>query len=159
MDPVHLVLSPDYDLTDFGRDIQNSHSGTRILGYSFQATLSMIRGAMDAGFRGCVSKNASLHQLEIALAAVLDGGIYFDQDFGSQLQPMLSQTTANNGLSEREKAVLVGVARGLSAKQIAHDLKISNKTVDTYKARASQKLGLSDKSKLVNYVLDQGWMN
>jgi DNA-binding NarL/FixJ family response regulator len=159
VDPAQTKFSREYDITDFGRDMRIASDRTRLLGYSFSVTLPVIRGALDAGFRGCVSKNASLHQLEIALEAILDGGIFFDRDYGSQLRPMLATTVVEEVLSAREKEVLVGIARGLSGKQIGFDLNISNKTVETYRARASQKLGLSDRSKLVDYVLDQGWIN
>ena len=130
-----------------------------MLGYSFKVSLSMIRATIEAGFHGCISKKARLEDLEAALTVVLGGGVYFDKEFGSQLQPMLADAPNTDPLSEREKEVLIGLARGLSAKQIAYDLKISSKTVDTYKARATQKLDLPDRAKLVNYVMAQGWLN
>ncbi|PRY77788.1 DNA-binding NarL/FixJ family response regulator [Yoonia maritima] len=158
-DPADMELSKQSDILELGRNIRRANPTTRVLGYSFKTTNSMVRGMLDAGFCGCISKNANLRQLAIALAVILDGGIYFDDAFGAHLRPMLAETADDDGLSEREKEVLVGFARGLSAKQIAHDLKISNKTVDTYKARASQKVGLSDRAQLVGYVLEQGWMS
>ncbi|WP_394181574.1 DNA-binding response regulator [Yoonia maritima] len=159
LDPADLTLSKQNDILEIGRDIRRANPTTRVLGYSFKTTNAMVRATLDAGFCGCISKDASLRQLAIALAVILDGGLYFDKVFGSHLRPMLADTSDADGLSEREKEVLVGFARGLSAKQIAHDLKISNKTVDTYKARASQKLDLNDRAQLVGYVLEQGWMN
>lgn len=158
LDPGDLPLSKQNDILDFGRIIRRANPKTRMLGYSFKATNPMVRATLDAGFCGCISKNASLRQLAIALAVILDGGIFFDEAFGVHLRPMLAETSDGDGLSEREKEVLVGFARGLSAKQIAHDLNISNKTVDTYKARASQKLDLGDRAQLVSYVIQQGWI-
>ena len=158
VDPAHLELTAKNDLSDFSRNMRIAHADALLVGYSFTVNLSMLRAVMDAGFRGCVSKNATLHQLEIAIEAVLDEGVYFDKGFGSQLRPMLADRPSEEILSEREKEIVISFARGLSAKQIAYDLKISSKTVDTYKARASQKLGLSDRSKLVDYVLEQGWL-
>ncbi|WP_296425518.1 response regulator transcription factor [Yoonia sp.] len=158
LDPTHLDLNRDYDLMDFGRDIRDASETTLLLGYSFKVNDAVLRAVLDAGFRGCVSKNARLRHVEIALAAVLDGGMYFDRSFGSHLRPMISDAPDEEILSEREKAVLVGLARGLSSKQIAHDLDISSKTVDTYKARAGKKLNLSGKADLVSYVHDRGWI-
>lgn len=159
LDPAHLPLTAEHDINDFGKKVRIAHPQTRMLGYSFKVSLSMIRAAIEAGFHGCISKKARLEDLEAALTVVLGGGVYFDKEFGSQLQPMLADAPNTDPLSEREKEVLIGLARGLSAKQIAYDLKISSKTVDTYKARATQKLDLPDRAKLVNYVMAQGWLN
>jgi DNA-binding NarL/FixJ family response regulator len=159
LDPAHLDLNRDYDLMDFGRDIRDASPTTFLLGYSFKVSDAVLRATLDAGFRGCVSKNARLSHVEIALAAVLGGGVYFDRSFGSHLRPMMLDAPEEEILSEREKAVLVGLARGFSAKQIAHDLDISNKTVDTYKARAGKKLNLTGKANLVSYVHEQGWID
>jgi DNA-binding NarL/FixJ family response regulator len=158
LDPTHLDLNRNYDLMDFGRDIRNASPTTLLLGYSFKVSDAVLRATLDAGFHGCVSKNARLRHVEIALAAVLEGGVYFDRSFGSHLRPMMLDSPDEEILSEREKAVLVGLARGLSSKQIAHDLDISSKTVDTYKARAGKKLNLSGKADLVSYVHDRGWI-
>ena len=159
LDPDHLDLTKERDLVDFGREIRAASPKTQLLGYSFKVSDAMLRATLDAGFKGCVSKSAQFRQVEVALAVVLDGGIYFDKNFGSHLRPVMSETTETDGLSEREKAVLIGVARGLSAKQIATQLCISSKTVDTYKSRASKKLNLNKRTELVEYVHDKGWIN
>jgi len=159
VDPTHLSLSNELDICDFMKSIRRASPETWVLAYSFKVNATMVKGCLEAGLRGCVAKKSKFQQLEIALAVVIDGGVYFDGFFANELSSIYAEPTENSGLSEREKSVLVGVARGLSSKQIAHDLKISNKTVDTYKARAIQKLDLTNKEKLVSYVLDQGWMN
>lgn len=159
LDPMHLKLRPESDIGDFVKKVRVAHPQTKLLGYSFKVSLALIRATIEAGFHGCISKNARLQEVEAALAVVLAGGMCFDKEFGSQLRPMLVETKTDDPLSEREKEVLIGFARGQSAKQIAHQLQISSKTVDTYKARATQKLELGDRAKLVNYVIAQGWLN
>ena len=161
VDPADLDLSTEHDLLDFGRDMRIASPTTRLLGYSFSATPATIRAALAAGFRGCVSKQATLSQLETAIEAVLEDGVYFDTRFASQLRPMLAEggKSDDHVLSDREKEILVCVARGMSAKQIANNLKISSKTVDTYKSRACQKLDLNSRATLVDYVLEQGWIS
>ena len=67
-----------------------------------------------------------------------------------------SQT--ENLLSSREEEVLKRFARGHASKQIAFDLEISSKTVDTYKSRAVQKLGLKDRSEIVEYAVENNWI-
>ncbi len=158
IDPSHLETSTTSNIRSFSEKVLIAHPDTKILGYSFDVSSVTVKAAIEAGFRGCISKNAQLEDLEAALTVVLAGGICFDKAFGSQLQPLLTHTGDDDPLSEREKEVLIGFAKGLSAKQIAYELNISSKTVDTYKARAVQKLGLSDRSKLVTYVIRQGWL-
>ena len=61
-------------------------------------------------------------------------------------------------LSERETEILRMVATGMSYKQIATRLVLSVKTVETYKARSMEKLGLKDRIELVRYARQQGWL-
>ena len=62
-------------------------------------------------------------------------------------------------MSEREKEVLTLLAWGYSNKEIAANLGLSTKTVETYRARISEKLGLRSRTEIVRYALRQGWLN
>ena len=61
-------------------------------------------------------------------------------------------------LSERETEVVQRIAHGYSNKEIAGQLKLSVKTVETYRARAMEKLGLDSRAALVRYALEHGWL-
>jgi len=159
LDPTHLEFSRDYDLVDFSRAVRSVSPKTRLLAYSFNVTDNMLRAVLDAGFRACVSKGSDFDRVKIALSAVLSGGIFLDHGFCAHLSPALGEPADLHGLSAREKDVLVALARGLSSKQIAQQLNISNKTVDTYKSRASKKLKLMDRAKIVEFVNEQGWLD
>jgi DNA-binding NarL/FixJ family response regulator len=62
-------------------------------------------------------------------------------------------------LSEREKEVMIMLAWGYSNKEIAGRLNLSVKTVETYKLRIGEKLGLRSRTEMVQYALRQGWLN
>ena len=62
-------------------------------------------------------------------------------------------------LSEREKEVLILLAWGYSNKEIAGDLNLSTKTVETYRVRINEKLGLRSRTEIVRYALRQGWLD
>lgn len=158
LDPIHLSLCETHDITDFRRSLVRLAPEVKLLCYSFDISAPMMRAAMDAGFHGCLSKYCTLQQLEVAVAAVLGGGVYFDSVFGEKLRDT-SGDCDEECLSAREKEVLIRIARGLAPKQIAFDLSISAKTVETYKSRAVQKLGLADRSKVVEYALEHGWIS
>jgi DNA-binding CsgD family transcriptional regulator len=61
-------------------------------------------------------------------------------------------------LTAREAEVLKLVAAGLTAKEIAHQLGVTNKSVETYKARGIAKLGLRTRRDIVRYAAGQGWL-
>ncbi|PSC02399.1 DNA-binding response regulator, partial [Alsobacter soli] len=62
-------------------------------------------------------------------------------------------------LSQRETEVLRMTAQGLTNKETAHLLNISMKTVETYKARAAEKLGLRSRAEIVRFGVSQGWLD
>ena len=62
-------------------------------------------------------------------------------------------------LSDREREVVRLVARGYSNKEIAAKLEVSVKTVETYRYRAVEKLGLRGRADLVRYAIEQGWLD
>ena len=68
-----------------------------------------------------------------------------------------SQSTPE--LSERETDVVRLIAHGYSNKEIATKLSLSVKTIDTYKTRAMEKLGLHSRAALVRYALQRGWLS
>ena len=74
-------------------------------------------------------------------------------------RPSAGQEPTNAQLSEREKEVLSLVAWGYSNKEAADKLNVSVKTVETYRVRIAEKLGLRSRTQLVKYALRQGWLN
>jgi DNA-binding NarL/FixJ family response regulator len=96
---------------------------------------------------------------------VAKGGIYFEPVLAGKA--LLRQMAAapekpharHAELSEREKEVLLRLAWGYSNKEVAAELSLSVKTVETYKARIGEKLGLRSRTELVQYALRQGWLS
>lgn len=66
--------------------------------------------------------------------------------------------TPHETLSDREREVVVRIAQGYSNKEIAAELELSVKTVETYKARVAEKLGLRTRVDIVRYAARQGWL-
>jgi DNA-binding NarL/FixJ family response regulator len=76
---------------------------------------------------------------------------------------LLNRSTKDQGrpdskslLSEREKVVLILVAQGFTNQQVAHRLCLSVKTIETYRMRLAEKLGLRDRAELTRYALEIG---
>lgn len=118
---------------------------------------------LDAGAAGYVLKRAAADELVRAIRMVAEGGSYVDPGLAGSLlrsgrRASDAFTVPSASLSEREEAVLRAIAWGQSNKEIAATLEISTKTVETYKARITEKLGLRTRTEMVRYALSRGWL-
>ena len=120
---------------------------------------------LRAGASGYVLKRAAGAELVRAVRCVAAGGTYIDPSIaGTLVTGYLDGESArkpavHSVLSDRERSVLIRIARGFSNKEIAAALKLSVKTVETYKARVAEKLGLKTRAEIVRYATKQGWLN
>jgi DNA-binding NarL/FixJ family response regulator len=118
-----------------------------------------------AGAAGYVLKRSAGDDLIQAILAVARGGLHFDPVVACKaLTGRVGESSGKAGLrpgelSEREKEVLILVAWGYSNKEIAGDLDLSVKTVETYRLRINEKLALRSRTEIVRYALRQGWLN
>jgi DNA-binding NarL/FixJ family response regulator len=118
-----------------------------------------------AGAAGYVLKRSAGDDLIRAIRAVAAGGLHFDPTLASKaLTGRAGDSAAKGGLhagdlSEREKEVLILLAWGYSNKEIAGDLSLSIKTVETYRVRIAEKLSLRSRTEMVQYALRKGWLN
>ena len=122
-----------------------------------------LRQALKHGASGYVLKKAADAELLSAMRAVLRGEVYVHPSMTRiLLEDMLpeSQSADNEdtwgSLSEREQAVLKMVALGHTSAEIAEQLSLSSKTVETYRARGMEKLGLRTRAALVRFALQEG---
>jgi two-component system response regulator NreC len=119
---------------------------------------------LQVGAAGCVLKRAAAQELIQAIRAVAAGGIYLDPTLTAQVLQHYRQAPAPAppaevvALSAREEAVLRRIAAGYSNKEIAVQLSLSVKTVETYKARLLDKLGLTTRAEIVRYAAQRGWL-
>lgn len=136
---------------------------TRILALTVHEDTSYLRELLDAGAFGYVLKRAASDELIRAIRAVADGGIYVDPRVAGKLVSTLiparsTPASALATLSEREAAVLRLIAQGYTNKEIAAQLGLSVKTVETYKARSMEKLGLRSRVDIVRTASERGWL-
>lgn len=118
-----------------------------------------------AGALGYVLKRSAGDDLICAIRTVAAGGTHFDPTLaGKALKgrpgDSTRKETLNRGdLSEREKEVLILLAWGYSNKEIAGNLELSTKTVETYRVRINEKLGLRSRTEIVRFALRHGWLS
>lgn len=138
----------------------------RILILTMHDDPQYLRQALKYGASGYVLKKAADTELLSAIRAVLRGEVYVHPSMTRiLLEDMLPASRAAEGenawetLSEREREVLKMVALGHTSAEIAEQLDLSPKTVETYRARGMEKLGLRTRAALVKFALQNGLIN
>ena len=120
--------------------------------------------ALNAGARGYVLKKSAAQCLVNAIRGVLVGGLYIDPAMAAQMflpstGPIGSKAAGKPAaLTPRETEVLKLLAAGLTAKAIAERLDLSLSSIETYKTRAAEKLGIKTRAEIVRYASVQGWL-
>jgi two-component system, NarL family, response regulator NreC len=144
--------------------IKSVRPRTRILVLTVHDEVGYVRAAADAGAIGYVVKSAVDTELLAAIRAVAEGRTFMDVSVGLGLaeHTMSRRPSAMPGgrekaqLTEREREVMGRVAEGYTNSQIAEELQLGVKSVETYRARVMEKLGLESRADLVRFALESG---
>lgn len=167
-------LSPDVLVMDLSMPILGGAEATvrvrrecpsvKVLALTVHEERLYLTQLLRAGASGYVLKRAAAAELVRAVRTVAAGGTYIDPSIaGTLVEGYLDaqQTTEqapHDALSDRERQVLIGIARGFSNKELAGEFRLSVKTVETYKARVAEKLGLRTRADIVRYAARHGWL-
>jgi len=125
---------------------------------------SYLLDVLSAGARGYVLKRTTADELIRAIYTVDAGGIYLDPAIAHKVVNDSLHVASNHefaqgvDLTEREAQALRLIALGYSIKEIADQMGISGKTVETYRARFMVKLALDSRTDIVRYALHRGWL-
>jgi DNA-binding NarL/FixJ family response regulator len=137
----------------------------KVLALTVHEDRGYLRQLLEAGAVGYVLKRAAAEELIRAIRTVAAGGVYLDPAMAGKVvggfvrKPSGKDVTVEGELSDRESTVVRLIAAGHSNKEIAGQLEISVKTVETYKTRSLEKLGLHSRADLVRYALQRGWLH
>ena len=139
--------------------LENSPA-TLVLALTFHEDVAYVQQLLQAGARGFILKRSAAETLTHAIRSILAGGTYVDPVVASKVLrgPSAGGATTGEVLSEREVMVVKLVAKGYTNKEISSKLGLSTKTVETYRARAAEKLGLRSRAAIVSYATNEGWM-
>lgn len=156
------VSMPGMGGTEATARIRAGCPAVQVVALTVHEDRAYLRQVMAAGASGYVLKRSAAADLVGAIRHAAAGNTYLDPAVAGLLLTGPGQTAerANSkDLSEREVEVLRQVAQGYSNKQIAARLGISVKTVETYKSRLMEKLGLRSRVDIVRYAAARGWLN
>jgi two-component system response regulator NreC len=165
-------LHPDVVLLDLSmpgprsgkviREVLRVSPKTRVLILTMHDDAAYLRAALSAGAAGYLVKRAADSELMLAIRAVHAGRTFVDFTRTTGLPPLSLSGKAGGQwqppkkLSRREREVLRLLAQGHSNQQIADEIRLSVKTVETYRTRLSEKLGLKGRAELYRFAAESG---
>lgn len=170
-----LEFKPDVALIDISmpelngivlaRRLAEEAPSVRVMVLTLHEDRAYLKQALDAGVRGYLLKRTASESLVQAVRAVVTGGLYVDPAMANRVLPKSAQhkgwqevRSMIPDLTEREAEVLKLAALGFTNKETARRLDVGVKSVETYKARGLEKLGLNTRAELVRYAAAQGWL-
>ncbi|HEU5424768.1 MAG TPA: response regulator transcription factor [Nitrolancea sp.] len=150
---------------DAARRIKQEGQGVKVLILSQYDDPAYLHRALSAGASGYALKHASAEELLHAIRAIARGEVYLhpalarvlvEESWGPRPSP---SAETDQQPSEREAQVLRLIALGYTTRQIADELALSVRTIETYKQRLVEKLGLRGRAALVSYALEHGLLD
>jgi DNA-binding NarL/FixJ family response regulator len=136
------------------------HPGIKVIILSMHASEEYVLQALRAGAAAYLIKDSATAELEIALRSVMRGETYLSPAISRQVvEGYVQRVGAGAGedpLTPRQREVLKRIAEGRSTKEIAFDLGLSVKTVETHRAQIMERVGIRDVAGLVRYAMRTG---
>ena len=151
---------PEITGIDLALYIGQHHPDIKVLILSMHSNEEYIAKALEAGAHGYLPKDASMKELLEAIETIGNGGKYFNKEISDKiLQSFVSRSHRGNSLirheslTKREMEIVGLIVEGLSNKEIADQLSISIRTVDSHKNNIMKKLELKSSIDLVKYAI------
>jgi DNA-binding NarL/FixJ family response regulator len=147
---------PDLDGMETTRQIVELNNGARVLILTMYANEEYATRLIRTGAAGFVVKAASSDELLVAVRKVAGRGVYVSPQIMEKMVSRLGQPVEEvpeSVLSNRELQVLIRLARGMTTKEVADALNLSNSTVETYRSRVLEKLNLRNNSDMTRFAI------
>jgi DNA-binding NarL/FixJ family response regulator len=157
------ISMPGLNGAEVARRLHAQSPERKVLVLTVHEDKGYLRLLLEAGVAGYVLKRAAAAELVQAIRIVADGGTYLDPALAANvvdtfMRPAPEREGVVAELSEREAEVIRLIALGYSNKEIAAQLKLSVKTVETYKTRSMEKLQIRSRVDIVRYAVKHGWL-
>jgi RNA polymerase sigma factor (sigma-70 family) len=161
LEPDVLLLDlnmPGGDGFEVLRQARDAAGGTRIIVLTLHVQAEYVARAVREGADGYLSKDLAVQELTDAIASVMAGKPYYSAPVQEALQQAIREGVSNplEKLTPREREVLIGIARGLTSKEIGAEFNISPRTVETHRASLMRKLDLRSIALLTQLAIREG---
>jgi DNA-binding NarL/FixJ family response regulator len=152
------ITMPGLNGLDLCREITRRQKDTAILILTMHSDEQFAARALENGASGYLVKDAASEQLTQAVRTVARGELYLGPGIPRTIISRLNRDPQDpyDALTLRERQVLQLVAEGKTNRQIAEELSLAVKTIDTHRTRLMRKLGIHDQTALVKYALKRG---
>lgn len=154
---------PDLLLVDIGLKDINGLELTRVLRRDYPSIKILILSMYDnneyisesvrSGASGYVLKNSPSREIIAAIEAIASGGTFYSAEIA---QKLAAERPTDNELTPRESEVLCKMVLGLNNKEMARELEISVRTVETHRLSIRRKLNIDKPAALLNYAIERG---
>lgn len=139
------------ELTAMFRD-EFPHIAVLIL--SMHDNAEYVRQAVRAGARGYVLKDAPAYEIVTAIEKVAAGEAYYSAAIAARVVQASTSHAPIDSLTPREREILSRIARGLANKQIATEMALSVRTVETHRLNIKRKLGIEGQAELIKFAVE-----
>ncbi len=156
------ISMPDLNGIDATRKIISDYPNVKVIALSMHYDKQFVSEIFKAGASGYLIKDSAFDELDHAVRVVMDGKTYINPQVASLVvESLISQPATSNQqsfslLTEREREVLQLIAEGRSTKQIAADLHVSTKTVESHRRQVMGKLNIRNVAELTKFAIREG---
>lgn len=150
------INMPDMTGIEVTRKTVDSGLKTQVVLLTMYEDPSTVLEGQEAGASGYILKDNSFEEMVTAVRTVVCGGTFVTPSIREKMQKMKRDGQSAVQLSKREREVIKLIALGKSSKEIARVMEISPRTVDTYRKRLMDKLGLKNLAEVVRYAVRLG---
>ncbi|WP_213941799.1 response regulator transcription factor [Pseudomonas sp. dw_612] len=154
---------PDLLLVDIGlkdmngleltRQLRREHPEIKILILSMYDNNEYVSESVRSGASGYVLKNSPSREIIAAIEAIASGGTFYSAEIARKLA---ADRPSDNELTPRESEVLCKMVLGMNNKEMARELDISVRTVETHRLSIRRKLNIDKPAALLNYAIERG---
>jgi DNA-binding NarL/FixJ family response regulator len=156
------ISMPDMNGIDATRKIRSEHPDIKVIALSMHHDKQFVSEIFRAGASGYLIKDSAFDELDHAIRVVMSGKTYINPQIASLVvESLVSQSSTPppqsfSLLTERERQVLQRIAEGRSTKQIAFDLTVSSKTVESHRRQVMGKLNIRSVAELTKFAIREG---
>lgn len=158
------ISMPDMNGLETTARVVKDFPDVRVIILSMHTSEEYVWQALKAGATGYLFKDAEPSELDFAIKAVLDGTTYLTPSVSKQVVEIYMQRLGNESnvadvLTKRQREILQLIAEGKALKQIAQQLTLSVKTVESHRTLLMNRLGIHDTAGLVRYAMRRGMIS
>lgn len=144
---------PDINGLVLTRQLRERHPLLQVLVLSMHDSKEYVSESLRAGASGYVLKNSPSREIVAAIEAIANGGTFYSAEIA---QKLLLDDGSSSELTPRESEVLYKMAQGMNNKEMARELNISVRTVETHRLSIRRKLKIDKPAALVKYAIEHG---